>query len=44
MLYAPRGPVFDYEDMDTLNDLIAGAKAVSDKYKGYSLLLSLIHI
>ena len=38
MMYAPRGPVFDYEDMDTLNDLIAGAKAVSDKYKGYSLL------
>ncbi len=36
-LYAPRGPVCDFDDMATLTDLLEGAKAVQHKRNGYLL-------
>lgn len=37
VLYAPRGPVCDVHDKETLADLLEGAKALAEKYKGYAL-------
>lgn len=37
MMYAPRGPVCDYDDAETLKALLAGAKAVAKKYRAYVL-------
>ena len=36
LLYAPRGPVFDYEDRETLSDLLEGIKAVGKKHRAFS--------
>ncbi len=33
MLYSPRGPVCDYEDRETMADLLEGAKALAKKHK-----------
>lgn len=38
MMYAPRGPVCDYDDLETLADLLSGARELSKKYRGYSFL------
>lgn len=35
LLYAPRGPVCDFEDRETLKDLLNGAKALAKKYHAY---------
>lgn len=37
LMYAPRGPVCDYDDRDTLADLLAGAGAVAKKYHAHIL-------
>ncbi len=37
MLYAPRGPVCNYEDKEMLARLLAGAKAVAKKHGAYIL-------
>ena len=35
-LYAPRGPVCDYHDVDTLKDLFDGVKVLAKKYNAYT--------
>jgi len=35
-LYAPRGPVCDFDDDEVLKDLLQGAKAVAKKHHGFS--------
>lgn len=35
-LYSPRGPVCDYEDMDTIKDLIEGVKILAKKHNAYT--------
>ena len=35
LLYAPRGPVMDYSDKETLLDLIEGVKELGKKYNAY---------
>ena len=35
MLYSPHGPVCDFDDMETLDDLKKGVYAVSKKHKGF---------
>lgn len=35
-LYAPRGPVCDYQDIEVLTELMMGVKALSQKYRAYS--------
>lgn len=37
-LYAPRGPVFDYDDAETFADLLDGIKALGKKYKSYQFM------
>lgn len=37
-LYAPRGPVFDYDDAETFEDLFAGIKQLGKKYKSYQFM------
>ena len=37
MMYAPRGPVCDYNDAATVKELLAGAKAVAKKHRAYIL-------
>ncbi len=37
-LYAPRGPVCDYYDKETLSDLMEGIKALAKKYKSYEFM------
>ena len=37
MMYAPRGPVCDYTDRETLADLLEGAKKVGEKYHAHIL-------
>ena len=37
-LYAPRGPVFDYDDAETFSDLFEGIKEVGKKYKSYEFM------
>ena len=34
-LYAPHGPICDFEDIDTLKDLLDGVKELGKKYKGF---------
>ncbi len=34
-IYCPRGPVYDYDDKETLADLLLGIKALSKKYGGF---------
>lgn len=36
LLYAPRGPVFDYNDRDTLRDLLDGIIEVGQRHKGFA--------
>ena len=36
-MYAPRGPVCDYGDRETIADLLAGAKEVAKKYHAHIL-------
>lgn len=35
-LYAPRGPVCDYHDIETIKDLLEGVKVLSKKYNAYT--------
>lgn len=35
-LYAPRGPVWDYQDHDAFSDLLLGLEELSQKYHAYS--------
>lgn len=35
-LYAPRGPVCDYQDIGVLEQLMEGVRELSEKYKAYS--------
>lgn len=35
-LYAPRGPVCDYQDIEVIQELMEGVKRLSKKYKAYS--------
>ena len=35
LLYSPRGPVCDYNDYDTISDLLSGVKVLAKQYKGY---------
>ena len=35
LIYAPRGPVCDYNDRETLADLLEGAKEVAKRHKGF---------
>lgn len=37
-LYAPHGPVFDYDDKETFADLLEGVKALGKKYKSYQFM------
>lgn len=37
LLYAPRGPVCDYQDTDTLRQLLDGARVVAKKYHAHLL-------
>ncbi|MDK2800765.1 MAG: hypothetical protein PWP27_1434 [Clostridiales bacterium] len=37
IMYAPRGPVCDQHDLDTMKKLLDGAKQLAKKYKGYVL-------
>ncbi len=37
LMYAPRGPVCDYSDRETIADLLEGAKAVAKKYHAHIL-------
>lgn len=37
-LYAPHGPVCDYRDEGTLNDLLDGVKALAKKHKSYEFM------
>lgn len=37
IMYAPRGPVCDIHDKETLKELVCGAKELSKKYKSYVL-------
>ena len=37
-LYAPRGPVFDYDDAETFEDLFEGIKQLGKKYKSYEFM------
>lgn len=39
VLYAPRGPVCDIHDRDTLADLMKGAEQLAKKHRGYALKL-----
>lgn len=34
-LYTPRGPVYDYDDIDTLKDLLAGIKLLARQHRGF---------
>lgn len=36
-LYSPHGPVYDYEDADTLKEILLGIEIIRKKYKGYEL-------
>ena len=35
-LYAPRGPVCDYNDYDTIKDLLGGVKIIAKKHNAYT--------
>ena len=35
MLYAARGPVFDFDDVGSLNDLLEGAKLLAKKHRAF---------
>ena len=35
LLYAPRGPIFDYDDEETFSDLVEGAKELAKQEKGF---------
>lgn len=37
-LYAPRGPVYDYDDTDTFLDLLEGIKVIAKKNKSYQFM------
>ena len=37
LMYAPRGPVCDYDDRETIADLLEGAKVVAKKYHAHIL-------
>lgn len=37
-LYAPRGPVYDFDDRETFLDLFDGIKAVGKKYRSYQFM------
>lgn len=37
-LYAPRGPVFDYDDAETFEDLFEGIKVLGKRYKSYQFM------
>lgn len=37
LLYAPRGPVFDHNDLDTFRALVEGARVLASKCGGYLL-------
>lgn len=37
-LYAPRGPVFDYDDAETFADLFEGIKVLGKRYKSYQFM------
>ncbi len=39
MMYAPRGPVCDYDDTKTLRQLLDGAKIVAKKYHAHILIM-----
>ncbi len=39
MMYAPRGPVCDYGDADTLRRLLDGAKAIARKHRAHILIM-----
>lgn len=37
-LYAPHGPICDYNDKETLSDLLEGAKTLAEKHKSYEFM------